>query len=114
MPCPAGVNIPECFALYNNANLFPGNSETKMLYLARHGGLIGKESYAGLCMQCGKCEKICPQKIPIPSKLKEVSKKMEGHGFTFKVKVAKAAFRVYDGASRIRRKIQKKTVPGKT
>lgn len=102
MPCPAGVNIPECFALYNTANLFPGNRETKLLYLARHGGLVGSESYAGLCVQCGKCEKICPQKIPVPARLREVSKAMEGRGFNFKVRVAKAAFRVFDGVSRIR------------
>ena len=109
MPCPAGVNIPECFALYNTANLFPGNRETRMLYLARQGGIVGSESYAGLCMQCGKCEKICPQKIPVPARLREVSKRMEGRGFKFKIRVAKAAFRVFDGVSRVRDKVKKAT-----
>ena len=102
MPCPAGVDIPECFALYNSKSLFPQNREIGFVYLGRHGGLMGKESYAGLCMQCGKCAKICPQKIPVPERLKEVSRAMEGRGFRFKVKVAKAAFRVYDGVSRLR------------
>jgi uncharacterized protein len=113
MPCPAGVNIPECFALYNTASLFPGNRETGMLYLARHGGLMGSESYAGLCVQCGKCEKICPQTIPVRSKLREVSQHMEGPGFKFKVRVAKAAFRVFDSVSRLRNGMRKKAVSGK-
>ena len=111
MPCPAGVNIPECFAAYNTTSLFPHNKETKMLYLARQGGLIGSESFAGLCIQCGKCAKICPQHIPIPERLKEVSKAMEGRGFRFKVKVAKAGFAVFDQASRLRRRFGKSAPP---
>ena len=51
MPCPAGVNIPECFALYNTANLFPGNRYTKLLYpcpagRARREGVICGTVYA--------------------------------------------------------------------
>jgi len=103
MPCPAGVNIPECFALYNSVYLFPKNRDSKLLYLARHGGLIGEPAFAGLCMNCGKCQKICPQHIAVPDRLKEVSKIMEGHGFKFKVKVAKGAFRVYDAITRLKR-----------
>ena len=38
---------------------------------------------------------------------------MEGHGFNFKVKVAKAAFRIYDGVSRIGGRIKKATGQGK-
>ncbi|HVN73824.1 MAG TPA: aldo/keto reductase [Methanoregula sp.] len=108
MPCPAGVNIPECFALYNSKNLFPQNKDIGFVYLGRHGGLIGKESYAGLCMQCGKCEKICPQKIAVPERLAEVAQSMEGRGFRFKVTVAKAAFRLYDGVTRLRRRVKGK------
>jgi hypothetical protein len=111
MPCPAGVDIPECFALYNSRNLFPENKEIGFVYLGRHGGLIGKESYAGLCMQCGKCAKICPQKIPVPERLKEVSQSLEGRGFSFKVRVAKAAFRVYDGVTRLKNRGRRPAAP---
>ncbi len=81
MPCPAGVNIPECFAFYNNTAFFPHNRENRMLYIIRLGGIIGDvPSYAGLCKHCGKCERICPQHIPIQQRLKEVSESMEGKG----------------------------------
>ena len=46
-----------------------------------------KEGYAGLCNGCEKCAKACPQKLDVPSLLKEVSIDMEGKGFKYKVKV---------------------------
>ncbi len=78
MPCPAGVDIPGCFASYNAHALFPGDRAAKFQYLGHHGGLMGERSYAGLCRQCGKCAKACPQALPIPSLMKEVSREMEG------------------------------------
>jgi predicted aldo/keto reductase-like oxidoreductase len=78
MPCPAGVDIPGCFSLYNAHHLFPLDRSAKFHYLGRHGGLLSGVSYAGLCKDCGKCEKICPQHLPIPVRLREVSKEMEG------------------------------------
>lgn len=81
MPCPSGVNIPECFAFYNNTAFFPHNRENRMLYIIRLGGIIGDvPSYAGLCRHCGKCERICPQHIPIQQRLKDVSETFEGRG----------------------------------
>jgi uncharacterized protein len=78
MPCPAGVDIPGCFSLYNAHNLFPHDRSAKFLYLGRHGGLLSHVSYAGLCKNCGKCEKVCPQHLPVSAFLKDVSKEMEG------------------------------------
>lgn len=78
MPCPAGVDIPGCFALYNAHHLFPKDRSTKFHYFGRHGGLIGDVSYAGLCRQCGKCARACPQHLPIPQLMKEVKSDMEG------------------------------------
>jgi len=78
MPCPAGVDIPGCFSLYNAHHLFPHDRSAKFHYLGRHGGLLSGVSYAGLCKNCGKCEKICPQHLPIPVRLRAVSKEMEG------------------------------------
>ena len=78
MPCPAGVDIPGCFASYNAHALFPHDRTAKFQYIGRHGGLIGDRSHAGLCRQCGKCAKSCPQHLPIPSLMKDVSKEMEG------------------------------------
>ncbi|MFA4824347.1 MAG: aldo/keto reductase [Methanoregula sp.] len=91
MPCPAGVNIPECFAFYNNTAFFPHSRENKMLYVVRLGGIIGDvPSYAGLCRHCGKCERICPQHIPIQKRLTEVSAAFEGRGMGVKRFVMKA------------------------
>jgi hypothetical protein len=78
MPCPAGVDIPGCFANYNAHALFPHDPAGKFQYIGRHGGLMGEKSYAGLCRQCGKCAKACPQHLPIPSLMKDVSREMEG------------------------------------
>ena len=49
MPCPAGVDIPGCFALYNAHHLFPKDRAPRFQYIGHHGGLIGDVSYAGLC-----------------------------------------------------------------
>jgi hypothetical protein len=78
MPCPAGVDIPGCFANYNAHALFPHDPTGKFQYIGRHSGLMGEKSYAGLCRQCGKCAKACPQALPIPDLMKQVSKEMEG------------------------------------
>jgi hypothetical protein len=78
MPCPAGVDIPGCFSLYNARYLFPHDRTAKFQYFGRHGGLLAEESYAGLCRSCGKCAKACPQHLPIPGLMKEVSREMEG------------------------------------
>jgi len=78
MPCPAGVDIPGCFASYNAHALFPHDRTTKFHYIGQHGGLMGEKSSAGLCRQCGKCTKACPQHLPIPSLMKDVSREMEG------------------------------------
>lgn len=78
MPCPEGVDIPGCFSLYNTHHLFPHDRSAKFFYLGRHGGLLSHVSYAGLCKNCGKCEKVCPQHLPIPARLKDVSQEMEG------------------------------------
>jgi predicted aldo/keto reductase-like oxidoreductase len=78
MPCPAHVDIPGCFAEYNTHHLFPHDRAGRFQYVGRHGGLMGQTSYAGLCRNCGKCAKACPQHLPIPVLMKEVSNEMDG------------------------------------
>jgi len=109
MPCPSGVDIPGCFSAYNTFHLFPHDRSAKFLYIGRHGGVLGARSYAGLCRQCGRCEAICPQHLPIPALMKDVSKEMEGRGMAFKVRIAKGALWCMDTAGRIRRKLTGKT-----
>lgn len=67
MPCPAGVNIPRNFELLNNASLFNDIENNKINYNS-----MPEENKASTCIKCGKCEKVCPQSIPIRDKLEEV------------------------------------------
>jgi len=86
MPCPRGVNIPLCFNLYNQKYMF--NISQSFDYLTMLGGVIsGQEAYAGLCTNCGKCVKACPQKLEIPELLNDVSHELEGRGFKYKIKI---------------------------
>ncbi len=77
MPCPAGVNIPACFEQLNNKSYF-GLMSAKMMYIMQTGGLMAeKTTKASQCIDCGKCEKHCPQHIEIRKDLKQVSKELE-------------------------------------
>ena len=57
MPCPAGVNIPQCFERYNNKYLF--HQKGKFDYYLWLGGFTSPHANASLCKQYEKCEKIC-------------------------------------------------------
>lgn len=86
MPCPAGVDIPTCFEFYNDKHMFGGMT----MYMTNTTGITGgNPSYASLCTDCGKCEKICPQNLPIRKHLKDVSKDMEGFLMKLFIPVAK-------------------------
>ena len=82
MPCPAGVDIPGCFDRYNHVHMFGDKRRMRFFYAAQMGGAItGKASNASLCKECGKCVKACPQELPIPEILKDVSREFEGFWF---------------------------------
>ncbi|HPF18252.1 MAG TPA: aldo/keto reductase [Bacillota bacterium] len=71
MPCPAGINIPEVFKIYNYHRIY-GLTE----YARRQYALIGADGdldfqNASACTGCGLCEKQCPQKLSIREELKK-------------------------------------------
>ncbi len=76
MPCPAGVNIPDVFAMYNTAALGQPLQQRIQYTMASSGYAGGKPNHAGLCMQCGKCERHCPQHIEIRKELAQAHRKM--------------------------------------
>ncbi len=71
MPCPAGVDIPACFACYNEKA--GGGKHAGMNYILYTG-----DHNASRCVECGKCEPHCPQDIAIRKNLADTAKKMEG------------------------------------
>ncbi len=66
--CPQGIEIPTLFALYNRQVNFV-ECRAPWSYAAAVEG-HGK---AGDCIRCGKCEKSCPQKLPIRELLQNVA-----------------------------------------
>lgn len=71
--CPAGILIPDVFNALNTLKKFPGDGRPKFFY----GSLTGFSGKASACMECGQCEGICPQHLPIPELLKEAVEKFE-------------------------------------
>jgi predicted aldo/keto reductase-like oxidoreductase len=76
MPCPKGVDIPNCFSCLNTKPL-EGTINAFMKYLMQTG-MRTSPSNASLCVRCGRCEKHCPQSIHIMDSLETVKKELEG------------------------------------
>ena len=67
LPCPANVDIPEVFRLYNEIER-DANKAQRWLY----GAMLGSSGQdATKCNQCLICEAKCPQELAIAAKLKE-------------------------------------------
>ena len=76
MPCPKNVDIPGTFAAYNRKyaeSWFWAEKEYIMCTALRK-----KPTSASNCIQCGKCEKHCPQGIEIRKQLKCAASELEG------------------------------------
>jgi len=61
LPCPEGVNITDIIAFYNEFYVKNMSDEVKAKYWEH----ITPESQAKRCVACGKCEELCPQRLPI-------------------------------------------------
>lgn len=73
MPCPAGVNIPANFSAWNNLHMYQNYDVVSWAW----ENDIGDKCQAKNCIQCGKCEKVCPQHISIREDLKKVQADMD-------------------------------------
>lgn len=73
MPCPAGVDIPGSFKIWNTYHVYNNVKDT----LQRWNGELRAEAKPVNCVECGKCEAACPQKIQIRKDLKRVQKEMD-------------------------------------
>ena len=75
-PCPKNVDIPGAFAAYNRYHA-ESKAGAKKDYIKCT--LFRKNpTVAGNCIGCGKCEKHCPQHLPIRQHLQEAKKELEG------------------------------------
>ncbi len=71
--CPQKISIPSLFKVFNENVAFPNVEIAKGRYsYVTHNG--GK---ASSCISCGKCEGVCPQKLPIREYLNDVKKLFE-------------------------------------
>jgi len=68
MPCSSGVDIPGNFQQLNHAYMFQDVENSRMNYYM----LLKEGERASSCTECGKCENLCPQMVPIQRTLKKV------------------------------------------
>ena len=85
--CPKGVDIPGTFAAYNRR--YTDGKFVALKEYAMCTALRTNSTAASNCIGCGKCEKHCPQGIPIREKLKEAQKELEGPIYKIFRKVAR-------------------------
>jgi len=62
--CPAKIKIPQIFRLYNSYGMAAKTDRTalgrhRLLYKSIHGGAVSE------CIDCGQCERSCPQRISV-------------------------------------------------
>jgi predicted aldo/keto reductase-like oxidoreductase len=96
MPCPSGVNIPECFDIYNNLRMFGNVDGSKFAYAMRMSGVFTDtepRGFASLCTECGQCMEKCPQSLKIPDLLKAVAEELEGPDFEQRLAMTRQALR---------------------
>ncbi len=67
--CPVGIAIPDLFACMNSKRLFV----SRVGYYPIHS----RNAKPSDCLGCGRCEAICPQKLPIRRLLKDVAEEFE-------------------------------------
>lgn len=75
-PCRNGVLMPKIFELFNRAKLYNEIEKARSLYV--RDTVLRKDQRADLCIECGDCEKVCPQKIHIVEWLKRVHSELSG------------------------------------
>jgi predicted aldo/keto reductase-like oxidoreductase len=70
MPCSQKIPISFIFNMFNDIYIYNALKQSQWMYKV----FIKPENHADQCIECGKCEERCPQKIPIPEALKKAHK----------------------------------------
>lgn len=79
MPCPAGVDIPGNFRVWNTYHMYQNYNMVRGGWENR----LGDGKQAKNCVKCGKCEQACPQKLQIREDLVRVQEDLEKREFVF-------------------------------
>ena len=82
------VDIPGIFRCYN-AMYSEGKKDGRFQF-AQTVGMTRQPAFATQCIGCGKCEKHCPQSIPIREKLKEADRALRPLPYKIGINVARA------------------------
>ena len=69
MPCPAGVDIPGNFAIWNEGSMYDIEEKARKAFREKQEAGAGAEA----CIKCGKCESVCPQGIHIRKDLETLA-----------------------------------------
>ena len=76
MPCPKKVDIPGTFSAYNKR--YTDSKFRSLIEYVMCTALRKDSTSAANCVECGLCEKHCPQGIKIRQELKNARKELEG------------------------------------
>lgn len=72
--CPVKIAIPQYFSLYNEDMREDMEEKGWTVSFATYDNLTANFGKAKDCIECGQCESVCPQHLPIIEDLKAVSK----------------------------------------
>ena len=92
MPCPKNVDIPGtffCLNLLKSEGFLSAEKSFFMTTALRHDS-----TFPSNCIECGRCEKHCPQHIEIRKKLKEARKTLENPVFRAAAAVTKLVMKL--------------------
>lgn len=68
-----GVDIPDNFSIWNKLGMFGQKDAIKAQWTTR----FPDSEKALHCVRCGKCEAVCPQKLPIRDSLAQLQKELD-------------------------------------
>ena len=102
MPCPKGVDIPSAFRCYNE--MYMENKSVGRHEYFQVVALRKTPAFPSQCIGCGRCEKRCPQHLPIIEKLKEADRALRPPHY-------RAGMTVVRGFMSNRMKVKKKQEP---
>ncbi len=72
MPCPAGVDIPRNFTIWNTHGIYQSDANAKNQWKD-----MGEDKQCKNCISCGACEIVCPQQIDIRGDLAKLQVKLD-------------------------------------